>query len=256
VEVELERKQMGTVESFIRLGLGFAILVGCALALSVILVLLSPWRVARIRAGNVYGHMVGRTLIWLGKWDLIKGGFERCDPKKPALYVSNHTSTLDIFTGMWTCPIGGCAVAKKEIAHIPGFGQAYWLSGHLLIDRGNRESAIAGLSSTARLVQENGLSLWMWPEGTRSPDGQMRPFKKGFVHMALETGLPIRPVVVHDAHKCWPARTMKIFPGPLAIDVLPDIDTSDWAVETLEEHVAQVYEIMEAALKPHQRYTP
>jgi 1-acyl-sn-glycerol-3-phosphate acyltransferase len=256
VEAEPERKQLGPIETFLRLGTGFVVLVGCAVVLMAILVVLTPWRVARIRAGNVYGHIVGRSLIWLGKWQPIKNGVERCDSKKPALYVSNHTSTLDIFSGMWTCPIGGCAVAKKEIARIPGFGQAYWLSGHLLIDRSDRERAIAGMEETARLVQESGLSVWMWPEGTRSPDGRMRPFKKGFVHMALATGLPIRPVVVHDAHKCWPARTMKIFPGPLVIDVLPDIDTSHWTTETLEEHVAEVHAVLEAALAPHQRYTP
>ena len=143
-------------------------------------------------------------------------------------------------------------MAKKEIARIPGFGQAYWLSGHLLIDRGNRESAIARMAKTAEFVQENGLSLWMWPEGTRSPDGRLARFKKGFAHLAITTGLPIRPIVVHDAHKCWPARTMKLFPGPLRIEVLEDIATSGWTREGLDDHIEEVHRAFVAALEPHQ----
>ena len=74
---------------------------------------------------------------------------ERLEASSPAIYITNHTATLDVLIAMWLCRVGGCGIAKKEIARIPFFGWAYWLSGHLLIDRGDREGAIAALAATA-----------------------------------------------------------------------------------------------------------
>ena len=83
---------------------------------------------------------------------------------------------------------------QKTIGIYSFFGQIYWLSGHLLIDRSNRESAIASIKEVTQIVHKNLLSLWIWPEGTRARDGRLTPFKKGFVHLALDTKLPIVPI--------------------------------------------------------------
>ncbi len=243
----------GRLEALIRLALGFIVVAGCAVILMSIMVLLLPFRLARIRAGNVYGHLVGRAVLWIGQWVPEKVGFERLKDFTPAIYVSNHTSAMDIFSGMWLCPIGGCAVAKRELALVPFFGQAYWLAGHLLIDRGNRASAIAGMNKTAALVKENGLSIWMWPEGTRSRDGRLGIFKKGFAHMALATRLPIRPIIVHDAHRYWPARSFQVRPGPLRVELLDDIDTSEWSLENLDAHIDSVRQLFVEGVGPGQR---
>lgn len=237
----------------IRLAFGFFIVAGCAVILIFVMILMIPFRVARIRAGNIYGHIVGRSVLWVGRWVPQKQGFERLDRFVPAIYVSNHTSAMDIFSGMWLCPIGGCAVAKKEIARVPFFGQAYWLAGHLLIDRGDRDSAIAGMRDTAQIVKRAGLSIWMWPEGTRSRDGRLGRFKKGFAHMALATGLPIRPILVHDAHVYWPARSFRLSPGTLRMELLDDIDTSDWSLENLDRHIESVRQVFIDGLGPRQR---
>ena len=97
-------------------------------------------------------------------------------------------------------------------------------------------------------VKAKGLSIWIWPEGTRSLDGKLIPFKKGFVHLALATGLPVVPVIVHGAHKVWPAKTMQFYPGEVKIEVLDPIKTNDWNRETVDKHVEEVRNFMAKAL--------
>ena len=97
-------------------------------------------------------------------------------------------------------------------------------------------------------VKTKGLSIWIWPEGTRSLDGKLIPFKKGFVHLALATGLPVVPVIVHGAHKVWPAKTMQFYPGEVKIEVLDPIKTDDWNRETVDKHVEEVRSFMAKAL--------
>ena len=92
------------------------------------------------------------------------------------------------------------------------------------------------------------MSIWIWPEGTRSLDGKLIPFKKGFVHLALATGLPIVPVVLHGAHKVWPAKTMEFYPGEVRVEVLDSIKTDNWSKENLDKHVEEVRGIMAKAL--------
>lgn len=215
--------------------------------------LLLPWRGLRVRLANVYGKMVGRTGVWLiGARPLIHDR-ERLNGSFPAIYVSNHASNLDIALGMWLCPIGGCGVAKKEVARVPFFGWLYWLSGHLLVDRENRDNAIAALKSVADAVHRENLGIWIWPEGTRSRDGRLLPFKKGMGHLALATRLPIVPVVIHDAHKAWTKHGFQTRAMDVHIEVLPPIPTTDWTAERLDAHIESVRQVIIDKLGPDQK---
>jgi 1-acyl-sn-glycerol-3-phosphate acyltransferase len=158
----------------------------------------------------------------------------------PAIYVMNHSSLLDAFLGIWLCPVGGCGVFKKETVKIPFFGQLAWLSGHLLLDRFNKDKAVATLKHTAEFVKKNGVGIWIMPEGTRSKDGRLLPFKKGFVHLAVATGFPVVPIVIHGAHKNWEKGTFAFNPMELKVEVLDPIDTSSWKEETAAQHAEQV----------------
>lgn len=229
------------IATWARIAVAFTLICAGAIVYLTLSALLLPWRTLRIRIGNVYGKTVGRLAVRiLGTRVRVRNG-ERLADATPAIYLTNHTSTLDVLIGMWLCPMGGCGIAKKEVARIPFFGWAYLLSGHLLIDRGNRQGAIEALSETADLVRRNGLSIWIWPEGTRSRDGRLLPFKKGFVHMAIATGLPVVPVVLHGAHDRVPSRSFTVRPGAVEVDVLPAIDTRGWKPESVEEHVESVH---------------
>ena len=130
------------------------------------------------------------------------------------------------------------------------FRSLYWLCGHLRLDRGNHQRAIAALDDVSRMMNQYGLGAWIWPEGTRSRDGRLRPFKKGFGHMAIATRLPIVPVVVAGAQKAWRHGSWQIHPTNLKITVMDPIRTDDWTLENLEEKVRQVHDAMEAVLPP------
>lgn len=239
--------------SWTRFAAGFLLVaVGSVVTIALALPLI-PWRVARIKLCNFYGHVVGRGVLWCAGARPVVSHPERLQGSMPAIYVSNHTSTLDAFLSIWLCPYGGCGVFKKEIAYIPFFGQLLVLSGHLRLNRANTGSAVETLKDTATLMRKKRLGIWIMPEGTRSKDGRLLPFKKGFVHLAIASGVPVVPVVLHGAHRNWPLGPLRFTPMELKIDVLPPIDTSKWKEETAAEHAAHVHDVLAAALGEDQK---
>ena len=239
---------MSSFMSWLRVSLSGLTMVTLSAVFLVLMIPLLPWRLARIYSCNIYGTIAGKVMAWACAAEITFHHRERVNEQKPAIYISNHTSTLDMWMGMWICPMGGCGLAKREIRFVPGVGQLYLLSGHPMIDRSNRERAISTMNDVAKFITANGLSLWIWPEGTRSRDGQLQVFKKGFVHAALATNLPIVPIVVHNAAKVWPRGKVKFNPGLVDVDVLPSVSTEDWSVETLDQHVADIRQIFESKL--------
>ena len=243
-----ERRKIGLLSFLIRFSIGFVWLGFWSLTCMCLMILALPFRTLRVRIGNFCGKKIGPVVSWLIGAKIINPDSEKLNSSKPAIFVSNHASALDVFIGMALCPYGGCGVGKKEILKIPFFGLAYWLAGQLLIDRGNNAKAVASMKKLSDFVKAKGLSIWIWPEGTRSLDGKLIPFKKGFVHLALATGLPVVPVIVHGAHKVWPAKTMQFYPGEVKVEVLDPIKTDDWNRETVDKHVEEVRNFMAKAL--------
>ncbi len=241
-------KKIGPISFILRFIIGFVWLGFWSLLCMALMILALPFRTLRVRIGNFCGKVIGPVVSRLVGAVIINPDYEKLKSSKPAIYVMNHTSALDVFIGMALCPYGGCGVGKKEILRIPLFGLAYWLAGHLLIDRGNNAKAVTSMKKLSDFVKAKGLSIWIWPEGTRSLNGKLIPFKKGFAHLALATGLPIVPVVAHGAHKVWPAKTMSFYPGEVKIQVLDPIKTNDWSKENLNDHIEKVKGLMDNAL--------
>lgn len=247
---------MARVFSVLRLVAGFLLVAVTASLWMVVAVVLLPWRVLRIKLCNYYGKSVGYAITRLAGARPVVQNAERLDGSFPAIYVANHTSTLDAFLSIWLCPVGGCGVMKKEVLKIPFFGQLYFLSGHLTLDRGDRGKAIAALGAVAKLVRAKRLGIWIMPEGTRSRDGRLLPFKPGFVHLAIESGLPVVPVVLHGVHKVWELGTYSFVSKDVDIEVLEPISTADWKAETAQLHAEEVRSRIAAALREDQRPLP
>ena len=241
-------KKIGPLSFTVRFIFGFTWMVTWSTLCISLMILTLPFRTLRIRIGNFCGKMIGPFITRIVGTKLINPDHEKLKSLTPAIFVTNHSSALDVFISMGLCPYGGCGVGKKEVAKIPFFGWAYWLSGHLLIDRSNREKAVDSMSKLSDFVNKNNLSIWIWPEGTRSMNGKLIPFKKGFVHLALATGLPIVPIVLHGAHERWPAKTMQFYPGDVRVEVLDSIQTDTWTKENIDEHVEEVKGLMAKAL--------
>lgn len=243
-----EVNKIGYFSFLIRFTVGFIWLSFWSLACMVLMLLALPFRSLRVRIGNLCGKIIGPVIARIIGAKVVNPDAEKLNNSTPAIFVTNHSSALDVFISMGLCPYGGCGVGKKEILRIPFFGQAYWLAGHLLIDRGNNSKAVASMSKLSNFVKTKDLSIWIWPEGTRSVDGKLIAFKKGFVHLALATGLPIVPVILHGAHKIWPAKTMQFYPGKVRVEVLNPIKTDTWSKENVDKHVEEVRGVMAKAL--------
>jgi 1-acyl-sn-glycerol-3-phosphate acyltransferase len=143
---------------------------------------------------HVFAHIFGAVAPVLG----IKV-INRCvDPnvvKSPCIYLSNHQNNFDLFTHTSAVPTGTVSLGKKSLAWMPLFGQIYWLSGNILIDRNNRNSAFDTMTKTIEKMKKDLLSVWIFPEGTRSRGRGLLPFKVGAFHTAIAAQVPVVPVL-------------------------------------------------------------
>lgn len=230
------------------MGVAFVWFGTTATLLLVALLLLLPSRRARLYAGGVFARTSCPVVLRILGLSMEVANRERIEQLAPALFVINHASSIDTFASMSMWPRFGVGIGKKEVIWLPFFGPAYVLSGHLRIDRSDRHSAIAAIDSLIAIIRRLELSPWIAPEGTRSRDGSLGRFKKGFVHIAIASGLPVVPVVFHNARDLWPTPGFAITPGTVRVSVLEPIPTEGWSLETLDEHVQEVRQVFVDAL--------
>ena len=119
----------------------------------------------------------------------------------PVVYICNHQNSYDIFTVSGAVQPGTVSVGKKSLKWIPFFGQMYWLTGNILIDRNNKNKAMNTIDMTARKIREKKLSVWLFPEGTRSYGRGLLPFKTGAFRTAVKAEVPIVPICASNTHK-------------------------------------------------------
>ncbi|XP_058094149.1 1-acyl-sn-glycerol-3-phosphate acyltransferase-like [Magnolia sinica] len=242
---------IAVVLSCVRIVICFTAMMVTTFVWTVIMMVLVPWPTARIKQGNVYGHVTGRMLMWILGNPITIEGAEFSNTR--AIYICNHASPIDIFLIMWLTPTGSVGIAKKEIIFYPLFGQLYVLANHLRIDRSNPTSAIESMKEAARAIVKKNLSLVIFPEGTRSQTGRLLPFKKGFVHIALQSRLPIVPIVLTGTHRAWRKGSLHVRPTPLAVKYLPPIKTDEWTTDKIEDYVEMIQALYVKHLPEPQR---
>ncbi|MDN5749626.1 MAG: HAD-IB family hydrolase, partial [Pseudonocardia sp.] len=182
-------------------------------------------------AGDLGTALAGVTLD-------VRGGEHLVAPR-PAVFLFNHQSQLDVLVLAKLLRGGFTAVAKKEAASIPGFGAAFRLAEVAFVDRGDTTAAKAALAPAVERLR-GGLSLVIAPEGTRSVTPALGPFKKGAFHVAMQAGVPIVPIVIHNAGELMWRSAATIREGTVRVTVLPPVPTDGWSAEELDEHIARV----------------
>ncbi len=151
--------------------------------------------------------------------------------------MSNHGSLIDIPAMMGTVPGSLRMVLKEELTKVPVWGQALVASGFVPVDRRNRDKAIAQLQ-LAKQQLESGVSIWISPEGTRSRDGRLAPFKKGGFHVARDLGVPIVPAWIDGARDILPPDQFVVrYDGTCTVHFGAPIDTQGKTVEALMAEV-------------------
>ncbi len=143
-------------------------------------------------------------------------GREQLDPAQTYIFMANHVSNIDppVFV-----PLIGRRVfilVKKELFRIPVLGYAMRKAQFIAVDRQNREAAVESVRQAIEVLR-SGISMMVYPEGTRSRDGKLLPFKKGPFHLAMDSGIPVVPVTIVGAHEVWPKGHLKITPGKITI---------------------------------------
>ncbi|MEP0357688.1 1-acylglycerol-3-phosphate O-acyltransferase [Paraglaciecola sp.] len=119
----------------------------------------------------------------------------------PFIYIANHQNSYDLVTICKAAQKGTVTVGKKSLKWIPIFGQVYWLTGNIMIDRNNSGKARTTLQVTADKIKQKALSVWFFPEGTRSNGQGLLPFKTGAFRLAEETQEPIVVVAASNLHQ-------------------------------------------------------
>ncbi|MDH3550223.1 MAG: HAD-IB family hydrolase [Gammaproteobacteria bacterium] len=167
---------------------------------------------------------------------------------RPAVFLFNHQSNVDmvIIARLLRRDISG--VGKKEIGDIPLIGRILEFAGVVLIDRKDTEKAIETMGTLVDTMRIEGKSVCMSPEGTRSVTPKLAPFKKGAFHLAIQAGVPIVPIVIQNSSDIMPKGDMIYRPATVEVEVLPPVDTSAWSADTIEEHVASVRNLYLEAL--------
>lgn len=151
-------------------------------------------------------------------------GRENIAPGTTYLIMSNHQSHYDVAVIYYVLGASIRMVAKKELFNLPIFGNAMRAAGFVSVDRKNHESAIHSLEDAKARLSE-GIPMWIAPEGTRSPTGELQPFKKGGFVIARATGAPILPVTIQGTRDALPAKGLLSRPGArVFVTIHPPID--------------------------------
>lgn len=171
-----------------------------------------------------------RSLLYIAGIKINVIGLDKIDPKQPYVFMSNHQSTFDIMTCLAVLPGAARFLAKKELFRIPIFAQGMKAVGMIPIDRSNSKKARASLEKAVEEIKD-GVSVIIFPEGTRTRDGKIQPFKKGGFILAIQGGIPIAPMVLTGAMQVMQKKDLHLQKGAITIEFLDPIDTSNYSYD-------------------------
>ncbi len=181
------------------------------------------------RVGHRCARLWGRVALMANGVRVRVEGLEKIKGKGPFIFMANHQGSYDIFALLGYLPFHFKWLAKKELFSIPFFGWAMNAAGYISLDRqGTRETAEA-MNQAAQRIRE-GMSVVIFPEGSRSPDGSIQPFKKGGFTLALKAKVPIIPISIAGSREIMPKERLRASAGEIRIRVGDPIETGSFSI--------------------------
>jgi len=192
-------------------------------------------------AFNVMGSVWGDLAASAAGIDLRVEGREHLWSRRPAVFIFNHQSGLELVLLLKLLRRDFTGIAKQELRHNPIFGPLFSAAGVVFIDRSNTAKAVHALEPALEALRQ-GRSLIIAPEGTRSTTASPGRFKKGAFRLAMQAEVPIVPVVFRNVLDALPKGAIVVRPAMIEAVVLPPIDTASWTLDTLDEEIRNVRE--------------
>ncbi len=197
-------------------------------------------------------HKIGRwwakSILWASGIKIQVKGLENLDLSKPCVFMCNHQSNFDIPVLFSALPAQFRWIAKAELFKIPLFGRAMRGAGYISIERKERRKAIQSLREAAEKIR-SGVSVMIFPEGTRSLDGNIGEFKKGGFFLAHDAGVQIIPVVLNGTWSIMSKDSLAIKPGNVTLSILPPVNVTDYSktdktrlIEDVREKIVKEFE--------------
>lgn len=213
---------------------------GLGTALYIIIMIIPHTLASLITRSGDLSHIDAR--YW-ARWSLfcanvkVRVEEEENLPQGPAIYMPNHVSHFDVLAILGYLNVQFRWTVKKELFRIPLFGLAMKRAGYIRIDRSDHQKAVQSMEEAAEKIK-SGSSIVIFPEGTRSRDGNLQyPFKKGGFHLALQSGVPVVPVAVLGSRVVLPRHSKKVTPGTITMRIGKPIDPQGHDVSALMEEV-------------------
>lgn len=178
-----------------------------------------------------YARIWGRVALLANRVRVKVEGLENVRGRGPYIFMSNHQGSYDIFALLGYLPFQFKWLAKKELFSIPFLGWAMSAAGYISIDREGTRETVEAMKQAARKIR-NGMSVVIFPEGSRTPDGSIQPFKKGGFTLAIRSQVPVVPIAIQGSREIMPKDRLTANPGEIRIRIGLPIETRDYSISS------------------------
>lgn len=181
-----------------------------------------------------------RSLLAIGGVRVQVEGLDQLAPGGSYVLIANHLSYMDTPVVLANIPVQFRFLAKKGLFQIPFLGTHLSQAGHIPVPREDPRASVRTMQLAAESIQQRKVSLLIFPEGGRSHDGILQPFKEGAAYIAIRAGVPAVPIAIIGTERILRFGSGVVVPGPVKLRILPPIDTTELTLKDRGKLTAQV----------------
>ena len=191
------------------------------------------------RAVHRYARLWGKIALLANRVKVKLEGIEHIKGEGPYIFMSNHQGYFDVFALLGRLPFQFKWLVKKELFSIPILGWTMAAAGYINIDREGTRKTVEALNEAAQKIRE-GMSILIFPEGSRSPDGSIQSFKKGGFTLAIKSRVPIVPIAITGTREIMPKGKLTVAAGEIRIQMSHPIPTQSYSLKDREALIKKV----------------